>query len=250
MFPQAIGMGGASFDQEMVFQVASVISDEARAKYHEFVRKNDRSSYKGLTFWSPNINIFRDPRWGGRGQETYGEDPHLTGRLGVAFIKGMQGDDPKYLKTAACAKHYAVHSGPEMLRHQFNAKVNLKDLRETYLPAFKDAVKEGKVEAVMGAYNSVNGEPACASKMLLEDILRKEWKFEGHVVSDCGAIQDIYEYHKFVETAEEAAAIAVKRGCDLNCGRTYESLKKSCRKRINNRRRNKYSGKKATQNKI
>lgn len=228
VFPQAIGIG-ASFDQEMVFQVASVISDEARAKYHEFIRKNDRTIFKGLTFWSPNINIFRDPRWG-RGQETYGEDPYLTGRLGVAFIKGMQGDDPKYLKTAACAKHYAVHSGPEMLRHQFNAKVSLKDLRETYLPAFKDAVKEGKVEAVMGAYNSVNGEPACASKMLLEDILRKEWKFEGHVVSDCGAIQDIYEYHKFVETAEEAAAIAVKRGCDLNCGRTYESLKKAVEK--------------------
>jgi beta-glucosidase len=228
VFPQAIGMG-ASFDKEMVFKVASVISDEARAKYHEFIRKNDRSIFKGLTFWSPNINIFRDPRWG-RGQETYGEDPYLTGRLGVAFIKGMQGDDPKYLKTAACAKHYAVHSGPEMLRHQFNAQVSLKDLRETYLPAFRDAVKEGKVEAVMGAYNRVNGEPACASKMLIEEILRKEWKFEGHFVSDCGAIQDIYEHHKFVETAEEAAAIAVKRGCDLNCGRTYESLKKAVEK--------------------
>jgi len=228
VFPQAIGIG-ASFDEEMVFKVALVISDEARAKYHEFIRKNDRGIFKGLTFWSPNINIFRDPRWG-RGQETYGEDPYLTGRLGVAFIKGMQGDDPKYLKTAACAKHYAVHSGPEMLRHHFNAQVSLKDLRETYLPAFRDAVKEGKVEAVMGAYNRVNGEPACASKMLLEDILRKEWKFEGHVVSDCGAIQDIHEHHKFVETAEEASALAVKRGCDLNCGRTYESLKKAVEK--------------------
>ena len=230
VFPQAIGMG-ASFDQEMVFQVASVISDEARAKYHEAMIKQHEYYFEGkdLTFWSPNINIFRDPRWG-RGQETYGEDPHLTGRLGVAFIKGMQGDDPKYLKTAACAKHYAVHSGPEMLRHQFNAKVSLKDLRETYLPAFKDAVKEGKVEAVMGAYNSVNGEPACASKMLLEDILRKEWKFEGFVVSDFSAITDIYEYHKFVETAEAAASIAVKRGCDLNLGKTPESLKKAVEK--------------------
>ena len=230
VFPQAIGMG-ASFDQEMVFQVASVISDEARAKYHEAMIKQHEYYFEGkdLTFWSPNINIFRDPRWG-RGQETYGEDPHLTGRLGVAFIKGMQGDDPKYLKTAACAKHYAVHSGPEMLRHHFNAKVSLKDLRETYLPAFRDAVKEGKVEAVMGAYNRVNGEPACASKMLLEDILRKEWKFEGFVVSDFSAITDIYEYHKFVETAEAAASIAVKRGCDLNLGKTPESLKKAVEK--------------------
>ena len=230
VFPQAIGMG-ASFDQEMVFQVASVISDEARAKYHEAMIKQHEYYFEGkdLTFWSPNINIFRDPRWG-RGQETYGEDPYLTGRLGVAFIKGMQGDDPKYLKTAACAKHYAVHSGPEMLRHHFNAKVSLKDLRETYLPAFRDAVKEGKVEAVMGAYNRVNGEPACASKMLLEDILRKEWKFEGFVVSDFSAITDIYEYHKFVETAEAAASIAVKRGCDLNLGKTPESLKKAVEK--------------------
>lgn len=225
VFPQAIGMA-ASFDQELLYKVASVIADEARAKHHEFARREDRGIYKGLTFWSPNINIFRDPRWG-RGQETYGEDPYLTGRLGVAFIKGLQGDHPKYLKVAACAKHYAVHSGPETLRHEFDAVVSKKDLWETYLPAFRDAVKEAKVEAVMGAYNRVNGEPACASKTLLEDILRKKWGFEGHVVSDCGAIQDIYQNHKVTSTPEEAAALAVNNGCDLNCGRVFEHLKKA-----------------------
>lgn len=225
VFPQAIGMA-ASFDPELLERVASVIADEARAKHHEFARKEDRAIYKGLTYWSPNINIFRDPRWG-RGQETYGEDPYLTGRLGVAFIKGLQGDDPKYLKVAACAKHYAVHSGPEHLRHEFDAKVSKKDLRETYLPAFRDAVKEAKVESVMGAYNRVNGEAACASKTLLEDILRKEWQFTGHVVSDCGAIEDIHKNHKITNSPQESAALAVNKGADLNCGRMFEYLKQA-----------------------
>jgi beta-glucosidase len=225
VFPQAIGMA-ASFDPQLLYRVASVIADEARAKHHEFARKEDRAIYKGLTFWSPNINIFRDPRWG-RGQETYGEDPYLTGRLGVAFIKGLQGDDPKYLKVAACAKHYAAHSGPESLRHEFDAVVSKKDLRETYLPAFRDAVKEAKVESVMGSYNRVNGEAACASETLLEEILRKEWDFSGHVVSDCWAIEDIHKHHKITATPEESAALAVNNGTDLNCGRTYEHLKQA-----------------------
>lgn len=222
VFPQAIGMA-ASFNQELLQKVGSVIGDEARAKHHEAARYEDRGIYKGLTFWSPNINIFRDPRWG-RGQETYGEDPYLTGRLGVAFVKGLQGDDPKYLKVAACAKHFAVHSGPESLRHEFNAVVSEKDLRETYLPAFRDCVIEGKVEAVMGAYNRTNGEPCCASPTLLQRILRDEWGFEGHVVSDCGAIDDIHSHHKVTSSPAESAALAVKSGCDLNCGRTYEAL--------------------------
>lgn len=225
VFPQAIGMA-ASFNQDLLYKVASVIADEARAKHHEFARQGDRGIYKGLTFWSPNINIFRDPRWG-RGQETYGEDPYLTGRLGVAFIRGLQGDHPKYLKVAACAKHFAVHSGPETLRHEFNAVVGPKDLRETYLPAFRDAVVEAKVEAVMGAYNRVNGEPACASPTLLQKILREEWGFTGHVVSDCGAIQDIHEHHKCTSSPEESAALAVNNGCDLNCGRVFTALQKA-----------------------
>lgn len=223
VFPQAIGMA-ASFSEQLLHDVADTIADEARAKYNEAQKHNDRGIYKGLTFWTPNINIFRDPRWG-RGQETYGEDPYLTGRLGVAFIKGLQGDHPKYLKAAACAKHFAVHSGPENLRHEFDAVVDKKDLRETYLPAFRDAVKEADVEAVMGAYNRVNGEPACASEELMENILRDEWDFDGHYVSDCGAIKDIYAHHQVVDTPEEAAALAVNRGCDLNCGRVYESMK-------------------------
>lgn len=227
VFPQAIGMA-ASFDQELLYQVASVIADEARAKHHEYARRGERSIYRGLTFWTPNVNIFRDPRWG-RGQETYGEDPYLAGRLGVAFIRGLQGEDPKYMKVAACAKHYAVHSGPESLRHEFDAVVSKKDLRETYLPAFRDTVKEAKVEAVMGAYNRVNGEPACASKTLLEDILRKEWGFEGHVVSDCGAINDIHKYHKVTASPKESAALAVNNGCDLNCGWVYKHLRKAVR---------------------
>jgi beta-glucosidase len=222
VFPQAIGMA-ASFNDKLMHRVACAISDEGRAKHHEFARQGDRGIYKGLTFWSPNINIFRDPRWG-RGQETYGEDPYLTGRMGVAFVKGIQGDDPKYLKAVATPKHYAVHSGPEPLRHSFDARVSPKDLRETYLPAFKECVKEGKAVSVMGAYNRTNGEPCCASPTLLQKILRDEWGFDGYVVSDCGAITDIHAHHKVTDTAEESAALAVNAGCDLNCGRAFESL--------------------------
>jgi len=221
-FPQAIGLA-ATFDEELVRRIADVIATEGRAKFNEFFKKGDHDIYKGLTFWSPNVNIFRDPRWG-RGHETYGEDPYLTGRLGVAYIRGLQGDHPKYLKAAACAKHFAVHSGPEHLRHSFNAVVSKKDLYETYLPAFRDCVVEGKVEAVMGAYNRVNGEPACGSRTLLHDILRGEWKFDGHVVSDCWAIKDFHENHKVTETPEQSAAMALKAGCDLNCGHIYLHL--------------------------
>ncbi|MGF7141251.1 glycoside hydrolase family 3 protein [Roseimarinus sediminis] len=220
VFPQAIGMA-ATFDTQMMAGVAEVISDEARAKHHEALRNNDFGRYKGLTFWSPNINIFRDPRWG-RGHETYGEDPYLSGRMGVEFVKGLQGDDPKYLKLVATAKHFAVHNGPEPDRHSFNAVPNARDLWETYLPAFYDLVVEAKAYSVMGAYNRVDGESASASWLLLEDILRKQWGFEGYVVSDCGAIRDIYAYHKIVNTPQEAAAIGVRRGCDLNCGRVYQ----------------------------
>lgn len=227
VFPQAIGLA-ASFNQELLYRVASAIADEARAKHHEFARREDRGIYKGLTFWTPNVNIFRDPRWG-RGQETYGEDPYLVGRLGVAFIRGLQGDHPKYLKVAACAKHFAVHSGPETLRHEFDAVVNAKDLRETYLPAFRDAVIEAEVESVMGAYNRVNGEPACASPTLLQKILREEWGFTGHVVSDCGAIEDIHKHHKCTSSPEESAAAAVNNGCDLNCGRIFAHLQNAVR---------------------
>ncbi|NLL38383.1 MAG: glycoside hydrolase family 3 protein [Clostridiales bacterium] len=222
MFPQAIGMA-ATFDEDMLFKVGDIISTEGRAKYHEFVRKNDRDIYKGLTFWSPNINIFRDPRWG-RGHETYGEDPYLTARLAIAFIKGIQGNDEKYLKAAACAKHYAVHSGPEGERHEFNAVVSEKDLRETYLYAFKQCVTEGRVAGVMGAYNAVNGEPCCGSKTLLKDILRGEWGFEGYVVSDCWAIQDFNQGHKVTDCIEESAALALKNGCDINCGFAFSHL--------------------------
>lgn len=222
VFPQAIGLA-ATFDETLVQRVAEVIATEARAKYHEFQRKGDHGIYKGLTVWSPNVNIFRDPRWG-RGHETYGEDPYLTGRLGVAFIKGLQGDDPKYLKVAACAKHYAVHSGPESERHSFNAAVSEKDLRETYLPAFKECVQAAKVEAVMGAYNRVNGEPCCGSQRLLQKILRAEWGFSGHVTSDCWAIKDFHENHGVTSTAPESVALAVNNGCDLNCGNMYLNL--------------------------
>ena len=219
IFPQAIGMA-ATFDANLIHDVADVISTEGRAKFHESQRKGDHDIYKGLTFWSPNINIFRDPRWG-RGHETYGEDPYLTGRLGVAFIKGIQGNDEKYLKAAACAKHFAVHSGPEAERHSFNAKVSEKDLRETYLPAFKESVKEGNVEAFMGAYNRTNDEPCCGSKTLLQDILRDEWGFKGHVTSDCWAIKDFHENHRITSNAIESVAMAVNNGCDLNCGNMY-----------------------------
>ncbi len=222
VFPQAIGLA-ATWDPGHIKDVGTVVSDEARAKHHEALRQNDHSIYRGLTFWTPNINIFRDPRWG-RGHETYGEDPYLTSRIGVAFVKGLQGDDPKYLKVAATAKHYAVHSGPENLRHEFDAVVSKKDLRETYLPAFEALVREAKVEAVMGAYNRVNSEPACASKTLLTDILRGEWGFDGHVVSDCGAIQDIHANHKVTTCTAESAALSVRNGCDLECGGVYASL--------------------------
>jgi len=222
MFPQAIGMA-ATFDEELIYKTADVISTEGRAKYHANSKKGDRGIYKGLTFWSPNINIFRDPRWG-RGQETYGEDPYLTTRLGVAFVKGIQGNDPKYLKAAACAKHYAVHSGPEALRHEFDAVASKKDMYETYLPAFKALVQEAKVESVMGAYNRTNGEPCCGSKTLLTDILRGEWGFKGHVVSDCWAISDFHLKHHVTRTAPESVALAVRNGCDLNCGNLFGNL--------------------------
>ena len=225
VFPQAIGMA-ASFDSELMLDAATVISDEARAKHHEDVRNGRRRRYQGLTFWSPNINIFRDPRWG-RGQETYGEDPYLTGQMGMSFVKGLQGDDPKYLKVVATAKHYAVHSGPEPLRHAFNAVVSRRDLYETYLSAFRALVQKAHVYSVMGAYNRVDSESASAGKMLLDDVLRGEWGFEGYVVSDCGAITDIYQHHKIANNAEEAAAIGVRRGCDLECGRTYSALKEA-----------------------
>jgi beta-glucosidase len=221
VFPQAIALA-AMFDEKGLSEIADTIATEARAKYNAQSAHGDRDIYKGLTFWSPNINIFRDPRWG-RGHETYGEDPYLTARLGVAFVKGLQGKG-KHLKAAACAKHFAVHSGPEAIRHEFDAVVSPKDLRETYLPAFEALVKEAHVEAVMGAYNRVNGEPACGSKMLLKDILRDEWGFEGHVVSDCWALRDFHTHHHITDTAPESAALAIKYGCDINCGITYLHL--------------------------
>jgi beta-glucosidase len=225
VFPQAIGMA-ASFNPDLMLQTATVISDEARAKHHEAARQNSFGRYQGLTFWSPNINIFRDPRWG-RGQETYGEDPYLTGQMGIAFVKGLQGDDPKYFKLVATAKHYAVHSGPESLRHTFNAVASKRDLYETYLPAFRALVQNADAYSVMGAYNRVDGESSSGSKMLLDDVLRGEWGFNGYVVSDCGAITDIYTGHKIADNAAQAAAIGVRRGCDLECGRTYTALKEA-----------------------
>nr|CAD48309.1 beta-xylosidase B [Thermoclostridium stercorarium] len=223
MFPQAIGMA-ATFDEELIYKVADVISTEGRAKYHASSKKGDRGIYKGLTFWSPNINIFRDPRWG-RGQETYGEDPYLTARLGVAFVKGLQGNHPKYLKAGGMCKNILPFTVvPESLRHEFNAVVSKKDLYETYLPAFKALVQEAKVESVMGAYNRTNGEPCCGSKTLLSDILRGEWGFKGHVVSDCWAIRDFHMHHHVTATAPESAALAVRNGCDLNCGNMFGNL--------------------------
>jgi len=218
VFPQAIGLA-AIFDEDFQEEIASAIAREARAKYNGQSAHGDRDIYKGLTVWSPNINIFRDPRWG-RGHETYGEDPYLTTRLGIRFIKGLQGDG-KYLKVAACSKHFAVHSGPEALRHEFNAVASPKDMTETYLTAFEETVKEAEVESVMGAYNRVNGEPACGSETLLKKTLREKWGFRGHVVSDCWAVRDFHENHKVTDTAEESAALALKNGCDLNCGNTY-----------------------------
>jgi beta-glucosidase len=222
VFPQAIGLA-AMWDDSLMFRMATVVSDEARAKHHEADRKGTHQRYQGLTIWSPNINIFRDPRWG-RGQETYGEDPFLTGRLAVQFIRGLQGNDPKYLKTVSTVKHFAVHSGPEPARHTFDAVVSERDLRETYLPHFEMGIREGGAYSLMCAYNRVDGKPACASDMLLENILRREWKFPGYVVSDCGAIDDIYLRHKTAPTAAAAAAVAVKTGTDLDCGRVYPNL--------------------------
>jgi len=221
VFPQVIGLG-ATWNRALVERVSGIISDEARAKHHAAVAAGHRGQYQGLTFWTPNINIFRDPRWG-RGQETFGEDPFLTGELGLAVVRGLQGNDAHYLKTAGCAKHYAVHSGPERERHGFDARPTQKDLFETYLPAFEKLVRGG-VEAVMGAYNRTLGEPCCGSKFLLMDILRGRWRFKGHVVSDCGALDDIHIHHKVTKTEAESAALAVRNSCDLNCGGTYNYL--------------------------
>jgi beta-glucosidase len=221
VFPQVIGLG-ATWNRALVERVAGIISDEARAKHHAAVAAGHRGQYQGLTFWTPNINIFRDPRWG-RGQETFGEDPYLMGELGLSMVKGLQGDHEVYMKTAGCAKHYAVHSGPERERHGFDAKPSQKDLFETYLPAFEKLVVGG-VEAVMGAYNRTLGEPCCASRFLLMDILRGRWGFKGHVVSDCGALDDIHLHHKVTRNEAESAALAVRNSCDLNCGGTYRYL--------------------------
>lgn len=223
VFPQAIAMA-ATWDKELIHKVATAISDEGRAKYHAALKRNGYTQqYQGLTFWSPNVNIFRDPRWG-RGQETWGEDPFLTGEMASAFVKGLQGDHPKYLKTAACAKHYAVHSGPEKDRHHFNAIVSKRELYDTYLPAFKKLVTETKVESVMGAYNRTLNEPCCASELLIEDILRGEWEFKGHFVSDCMALSDLHLNHKVTKDAAESAALALKRGCDLGCDHVYSEI--------------------------
>ncbi len=225
VFPQAIGMA-ATFDIPLIARMAEIISDEARAKHHQALRQDNRGQYFGLTPWSPNINIFRDPRWG-RGQETYGECPYLTSRLGVAFVRGLQGNDPKYLKLVATPKHYAVHSGPESLRHSFDAVVTPRDLRETYLPAFKATVQEAGAWSVMGAYNRTNGEPCCGSPTLIQKILREEWGFQGYYVSDCWAIRDFHENHKVTATPDESVAMAVRNGCDLNCGDIYPRLREA-----------------------
>ena len=226
VFPQAIGMA-ATFDEGMVEKAAEIISTEGRAKFNEFQRKGDRGIYKGLTFWSPNVNLFRDPRWG-RGQETYGEDPYLTALLGRAFVRGIQGRDKRYWRAAACAKHFAAHSGPEGERHRFNAVVSPKDLRETYLPAFRALAEEG-VAGFMGAYNRLNGEPCCGSRTLLRDILRDEWGFRGYVTSDCGAVGDFHGGHGVTADAKESAALALASGCDIECGDTFANLARACR---------------------
>lgn len=221
MFPQAIALG-ASFDEELLKEIGEVIAVETRAKYNESIKEGDRDIYKGLTVWSPNVNLFRDPRWG-RGHETYGEDPYLISRMGVAFIKGLQGDG-EYLKTAACAKHFAVHSGPEDMRHYFDAKVSLKEMWETYLPAFEACVLEAEVESVMGAYNRTNGEPCCAHSYLMDEVLRGKWGFKGHYVSDCWAVKDFHENHKVTGRPEESVKLALEKGCDVNCGCTYQKI--------------------------
>ena len=220
-FPQAIGLA-AMFDEELLEKLGDVAATEGRAKYNALSAQDDRDIYKGLTFWSPNVNIFRDPRWG-RGHETYGEDPCLTSRLGKAYVRGLQGDG-ETMKAAACAKHFAVHSGPESLRHKFNAVASPKDMEETYLPAFEACVRDAGVEAVMGAYNRTNGEPCCGSETLLKDILRGRWGFQGHVVSDCWAIRDFHTGHMVTENTAQSVALALKNGCDLNCGDCYRCL--------------------------
>src|SRR5688572_17906741 len=243
VFPQAIGLA-ATWDSELMVRVADIISTEARAKYHDALTRpapslpnptaTRPSPTAGLTYWSPNINIFRDPRWG-RGQETYGEDPYLAGRLGVAFVNGLQGKDPRYLKVVATPKHYAVHSGPEPERHEFDARVSEYDLIHTYLPAFRMAVVEGKAESVMCVYNAVGGVPGCASVDLLQKRLRDAWRFQGYVVSDCGAVNDIHQNHKFTPTLGGAAVAAVRAGTDLTCGGEYLTLeigRASCRERV------------------
>lgn len=223
VFPQAIGMA-ATWDKDLIRKAASAIGDEARAKYHAALRRNGYTAqYQGLNMWSPNVNIFRDPRWG-RGQETWGEDPFLTGEMAAEFVRGLQGDHPKYLKTAACAKHFAAHSGPEKDRHTFNAVISKRELFDTYLPAFKKLVNEANVEAVMGAYNRILGEVCCASKLLLEDILRGQWGFKGHVVSDCMALSDFHLSHKVTKDAAESAALALKHGCDLGCDHVFDEI--------------------------
>ncbi|MBV8632336.1 MAG: glycoside hydrolase family 3 protein, partial [Silvibacterium sp.] len=228
VFPQAIGLA-ATWDTELEYRIADIIATEARAKYNDAIAHGDHSRYHGLTFWSPNINIFRDPRWG-RGQETYGEDPYLTGKMASEFVRGMQGDDSHYLKTIATSKHFAVHSGPEESRHRFDAQVSGQVLDDTYLPAFRTTVMDAGAQSVMCAYNSLNGAPACASDFLLKETLRDKWGFKGYVVSDCGAVGDIYEGHHFANSMAQAAAKAVKAGTDLDCGREYVMLPEAVRK--------------------
>lgn len=225
VFPQAIGLA-ATWNDSLLNRVADVISTEFRAKFNDYQKKEDHGIFKGLTVWSPNINIFRDPRWG-RGQETYGEDPYLTSRMGVAFVKGMQGNDPRYLKVVSTPKHYAVHSGPESERHHFDARTDFRDFVDTYTPAFKACIVEGGAFSIMGAYQQYMEVPCCANQFLLQEVLRERWNFQGYVVSDCGAILDIYANHHFAKSPQEAAAMAVKAGCDLECGDTYRLLKKA-----------------------
>ena len=230
VFPQPISLG-ATFDPEIVQQIGDAIATEGRAKFIVAQRQKNYSMYAGLTFWAPNVNIFRDPRWG-RGMETYGEDPFLTGVLGTAFVKGMQGNDPFYLKAAACGKHFAVHSGPERTRHTANVEPTKHDLYETYLPAFKMLVQQGKVESIMGAYQRLYGESCSGSKYLLTDILRKDWGFKGHVVSDCGAVTDMYEGHKLVKSEAEAVAFAIKAGLNLECGNSMRTMKDALKQKL------------------
>ena len=225
VFPQAIGLA-STWDRDLIYHVATVISDEARAKYNKAISRDKRGIYQGITIWSPNVNIFRDPRWG-RGMETYGEDPYLTGEIGEQFVKGLQGNDPKYLKTIATPKHFAVHSGPEPLRHTFDAEISDYDLRETYLPQFKKCIIDGKAYSIMCAYNRFRGEACCGSDPLIKEILRDEWGFKGLMVSDCWAVPDMYNFHKIVSSLEEAAAVAVKAGTDLECGNSYPLLDKA-----------------------